>query len=546
MAIAKVSLTVSAEILPQIAHLRPLDPDTVSHHEVNSWSPMCAWAPPHLWVWQNLLDSDVSASLGTRVSLGIPVSAACLSTWDAAKQTRFLQEPSPLPSCLWHTVRAVLRQYSLCLGILQRFGQAALWVFTYWLPVLWCVGQEAHWREGWRTERVRPRTNPLLYSGLPLSLRMNVSFLDMNDLPVGFSSPHQNFLLASLLVHSTSWNLLQWAHPNSLVAQSVKNLPAMQETRVQSVGGEDPLEEGMATQSSILAWRIPCTEEPGGLQSIRSHRVKHDWSDLAHTQGWAKMPTKWGCVSVWVKTTPNQPPGIELEVERLWAEDGSKSASGEDGSRGGSRQGVGEIGELSGNIGVLDPFTQVCLLPAERHLRVVEGPPSPSQVLGDGRWPAQCPPGLLLLPHRLAVCPQASGRHWEGEEAWRHRLAGWPRGPVPEKVSEQSPSMSLRDRTQRQSPVGCNNIPRQLPCRLDLLRVTLCWFIPFWSWCFSLFTHLFWIWPWFWNGVPVSPLVVSFRPICVTDFMECFCCFPHSLVHVSLGWRGGQRGFALF
>lgn len=99
MAIA-VSLTVSAEILPQIAHLRPPDPDTVSHHEVNSWSPMCAWAPPHLWVWQNLLDSDVSASLGTRVSLGIPVSAACLSTWDAAKQTRFLKEPSPLlPVC---------------------------------------------------------------------------------------------------------------------------------------------------------------------------------------------------------------------------------------------------------------------------------------------------------------------------------------------------------------------------------------------------------------------------------------------------------------
>ena len=105
---------------------------------------------------------------------------------------------------------------------------------------------------------------------------MNVSFLDMNDLPVGFSSPHQNFLLASLLVHSTSQNLLQWAHPNSLVAQSIKNLPAMQETWVQSLGGEDPLEEGMATHSSILAWRIPRTEEPGGLQSIRSHRVKHD------------------------------------------------------------------------------------------------------------------------------------------------------------------------------------------------------------------------------------------------------------------------------
>ena len=85
---------------------------------------------------------------------------------------------------------------------------------------------------------------------------MNVSFLDMNDFPVGFSSPHQNFLLTSLLVHSTSRNLLQWAHPNSLVAQSVKNPPAVQETWVQSLDGEDPLEEGMATHSSILAWRI--------------------------------------------------------------------------------------------------------------------------------------------------------------------------------------------------------------------------------------------------------------------------------------------------
>ena len=48
----------------------------------------------------------------------------------------------------------------------------------------------------------------------------------------------------------------------------VKNLPVMQETRVQSLGQEDPLEQGMTTHSSILAWRIPQTEEPGGLQSI--------------------------------------------------------------------------------------------------------------------------------------------------------------------------------------------------------------------------------------------------------------------------------------
>ena len=64
-----------------------------------------------------------------------------------------------------------------------------------------------------------------------------------------------------------------WA---SLVAQMVKKMPAVQESQVQSLGGEDPLEKGMTTHLSILAWRIPWTEEPGGLQSMRSQRVGHN------------------------------------------------------------------------------------------------------------------------------------------------------------------------------------------------------------------------------------------------------------------------------
>ena len=56
----------------------------------------------------------------------------------------------------------------------------------------------------------------------------------------------------------------------------IKNLPIMQETQVQSLGREDPLEKGMATHSSILAWRIPWREEPDGLQSMGSQRVGHD------------------------------------------------------------------------------------------------------------------------------------------------------------------------------------------------------------------------------------------------------------------------------
>ena len=66
-----------------------------------------------------------------------------------------------------------------------------------------------------------------------------------------------------------------WA---SLVAQLVKNPPAMWETWVWSLGWEYPLEKGKATYSSILAWRIPWTEEPGGVQSMGSQRVEHDWA----------------------------------------------------------------------------------------------------------------------------------------------------------------------------------------------------------------------------------------------------------------------------
>ena len=62
----------------------------------------------------------------------------------------------------------------------------------------------------------------------------------------------------------------------SLVTQSVKNLPAVQETQVQFLGWEDPLEKEMATHSSILAWKISSTEDPGGLQSMGSQRVRCD------------------------------------------------------------------------------------------------------------------------------------------------------------------------------------------------------------------------------------------------------------------------------
>ena len=71
-------------------------------------------------------------------------------------------------------------------------------------------------------------------------------------------------------VRKPQWKVLSFAGTLlvSLVAQKIKNPPAMQETWIRSLGWEDSLEEGMATHSSILVWRIPWTEEPGGLQSM--------------------------------------------------------------------------------------------------------------------------------------------------------------------------------------------------------------------------------------------------------------------------------------
>ena len=107
---------------------------------------------------------------------------------------------------------------------------------------------------------------------------------------------HARLLCPSLSpgVFSDSCPLSWWCHPTSSSSltpfcpqsflpggQMVKNLPAMQETWVWSLGWEDPLEKGMATYSSILSWKIPQTEEPGRLQSIGMHRDAHAWSNLA-------------------------------------------------------------------------------------------------------------------------------------------------------------------------------------------------------------------------------------------------------------------------
>ena len=86
---------------------------------------------------------------------------------------------------------------------------------------------------------------------------------------------HLLFIIASIIIYHSQDMAFH-------VAQTGKNLPAMQETGVRSLSWEDPLEKGMATHSSILAWRIPWTETPGRLQSMGLHRVRHNWATNTH------------------------------------------------------------------------------------------------------------------------------------------------------------------------------------------------------------------------------------------------------------------------
>ena len=98
-------------------------------------------------------------------------------------------------------------------------------------------------------------------------------------------------------IHSTTLRLLVGAfNPFTFkVIIDIKHLPAMQETWVRSLGRENALEKEMATHSSILAWRIPWTEEPGGLQSMGSQRVGHDWvTSLSLSWSYCHFLIVWG------------------------------------------------------------------------------------------------------------------------------------------------------------------------------------------------------------------------------------------------------------
>ena len=105
-------------------------------------------------------------------------------------------------------------------------------------------------------------------------------------------------LWTSLWINNFDSNNFDWRQSpvSSLVAQSVKNLPAVHETWVRCLGWEDPLEKEMATHSSILAWKTSWTEEPGGLQSMGSQRLRHDWVTNTYLLITSKKQTKIFCL----------------------------------------------------------------------------------------------------------------------------------------------------------------------------------------------------------------------------------------------------------
>ena len=120
--------------------------------------------------------------------------------------------------------------------------------------------------------------------GMSNSMDMNLSKLqEMVKDREGWHTPaHGVAKNGTWLSYWTTKKYCSWDFPNSSAIKNPSAMQEMQEPWVQAQGQEDPLDEGMATHSSILAWKIPQTEEPGKLQSMESQTVQHDWSDWAH------------------------------------------------------------------------------------------------------------------------------------------------------------------------------------------------------------------------------------------------------------------------
>ena len=139
-----------------------------------------------------------------------------------------------------------------------------------------------------------------------------------------------SFCRGSSWSRDRAWVLLRLLHWQAVPwwLRMVKNLPAVWENWLQSVGWEDPLEKGMATHSSVPAWKIPWTEDPGRLQSMGSQRVRHDWVAATHSlfTSWATREALIQCVVCAFLPSQSgfQPPCI-WPLSLFWAEESSSN-----------------------------------------------------------------------------------------------------------------------------------------------------------------------------------------------------------------------------
>ena len=135
------------------------------------------------------------------------------------------------------------------------------------------------------------------------SLALRMSWIEGEETDNKVISPSSSITLQRVWMSEENWvsswnNLGDWlrVHFTYLVAQTVKRLPAMQETQLRFLGWEDPLEKEMAPYSSTLAWKIPWTEEPDRLQSMGSQRVGHNWATSLFFHFMVLQLPEWCCV----------------------------------------------------------------------------------------------------------------------------------------------------------------------------------------------------------------------------------------------------------
>ena len=203
------------------------------------------------------------------------------------------------PSCeIYHSLPILTQDskwFAELKGQAAAGGRTSICIQVIWLPLLeprW--GSEQCSQRKFRGHYPLSRAiMPSLSWGAPVSMQIsgNLSCLSSGSVRMGDWVGRTGYFFRVL--KSEFWSHLD----QTTVVEVVKNLPAVQEIWVRSLGREDTLEDGMATHSSILAWRIPWTEEPGGQQSMGSQRIGHNWTTNTFMSSTVRKEQAWSSCS---------------------------------------------------------------------------------------------------------------------------------------------------------------------------------------------------------------------------------------------------------